>query len=119
MLERRRPEQEVVDDGEDGGVRADPQREGQHGDEREAGTPSRAAQRVSDVADQVLQRSLAARVPDRLPDGVDAAEAHTRLPAGLARVHSRAPVLCRLHLQVEAELLRGLVALAPAVQQAA
>ena len=117
VLEGRRPEEEVVDDGEDGGIRADPEGQGQHGDEREAGIPARAAQRVPEVADQVLQWSSAACIADRLPDGLDAAQTQVCLSAGLARFHARAQVLLRFHLQVEAQFLRGLVVLVSAAEQ--
>ena len=45
----------------------------------------RAPQRVAEVPDQVLQRAPAARIPDRLADGVDAAQAQPRpAPSPLA-----------------------------------
>lgn len=42
VLERRRAEEEVVDDGEDGGIRTDTEGESQHRDEREAVMATRA-----------------------------------------------------------------------------
>ena len=50
---RQRPQQHAVDDGEDGGVGADAERERQHGDEREAGLPAQHARGVA----KVLQRA--------------------------------------------------------------
>ena len=118
VRERRRAEEEVVGDREDGGGRADPEGEGQHRDEREAGVPPRAAQRVADVADEVLQGPGAARIPHRLLDGVDAAQARARPAPRLARVHARAQVLLGFHLQVESQLVLRLGVLAPAAEEA-
>ena len=59
-----------------------------------------------------------ARVPSRLSYGVDAAQAHVGAPARLARVHARAQVLLRFHLQMELQLLPRLGVLAPAAEEA-
>ena len=49
MRERQRLEQERVDHAEDGGVRADPERERQDGDDGEAGMLDELAKAVTDV----------------------------------------------------------------------
>ena len=117
MRERRRAEQEIVDDREDGRGRADPEGQGQHGNEREPGVPPDAAQRVAEVADEVLQGPAAARVPNRLADGLDAAQAYVRPSPRLARVHARAQVLLGLHLQMEPQLVQRLGVLPSAPEE--
>ena len=115
---RQRPEQQRVDDREDGGVEADGDGQRHGGGEGEARTPARAPQRIADVAEQVLQRAPAAGVPHRLADGVGAAQAHVRTPPGLAEVHAGSQVVLGLHLQMEPQLCLCLRVLAPAAKEA-
>ena len=85
----------------------------------EARTPARNPQRIAEIAKQVLQQPPTAGVPDRLTDGADPAQPRVGLPARLARVHARAHVLLRFHLQMEPQFLLRLGVLAPAAEETA
>ena len=49
LAKGKRPKHDAVDDAEDRGRRADPEREGEDGDEREAGALGERAERVAEV----------------------------------------------------------------------
>ena len=54
---RQRPQQQRARDAEDGGIRADPDRERQHDRHREAGAPDEPAQGVREVVDEAAHES--------------------------------------------------------------
>ena len=115
--DRQRVKQDRVDDGEDRGVEADRDGQRQDGGEGEARIPAQTAERIADIANQVLQPPTA-RVPHRFADGVGAPQPHPRLPPRFARVQARAQVLLGLHLQVEPQLFLRLGVLVPGAEKA-
>ena len=64
---RQRPQQDAVDDAEHGGVRPDAQREDEHHGGREAGTSPQAADRVAQVAPQIVEPAPAPCAADPFP----------------------------------------------------
>ena len=59
----------------------------------------------------------AACVPNRLTNGIEAAQPEARPPARLARVHARTLVLLRLHLKMESQLFPCLGILTPIAEE--
>jgi hypothetical protein len=55
---RQRPQQECIDDAEDGSVRADAERQGGHGHEGESGGPQQQPGRIAEVLQKVAHYSL-------------------------------------------------------------
>ena len=82
---RERPDQDAVDHAEDGGVRADAQRQRQDDGSRERGSPSQAAKRMARIAHERFQERESSLVAIALLDGFHAAELQQRLPAGFDR----------------------------------
>ena len=68
IAERQRPQQDRVDDREDGGVGADAEGERQHDDRGEAGTLPHQAQRVAKILEQHVETPLLAEEAPRVGD---------------------------------------------------
>ena len=70
FVEGQGAEQDRIDDGEDGGVGADAERERQHGDREESGGLAHRAEEVADVLERVAHTSLSGRARQTGPPGL-------------------------------------------------
>ncbi len=118
-MDRRRPQQQRVDQTEHGRRRTDAERDRDHDGGREARRLAQDADGVPQVARQILEPPGAARAPHLLLRLLDAAELEQRPPARLLRVHAAPHVLLRLPLDVVAQLLVELALLAATEEYAA
>jgi len=78
VVVRQRPEQHRVDDAEDRRVGADPKGKGQHGDSGEAGCLEKGADRVPQVAHDIVEPPKATLIPMHFPHLLDSAEVASR-----------------------------------------
>ena len=90
ILDRQRPEEDGVDEAEHGGVGANPDGEGQHGDRREPRAVPTSTHRVPNVLQRLVDPSRASQIPARLLDGLDASELRPCPPSRLLFVHATA-----------------------------
>ena len=109
---RQRPEQDGVDDAEDGRVRADPETQREHGDEGEGRRPPQHARAVPHVLRDVLQHGDPAALAVLLAHAADAAEPNQRVTARIGRRHPGTDVVVDVHLQMARQLVPQ-VAIAP------
>src|SRR5205085_1349386 len=92
MRERQGPQQDSVDDAEDGGVRADAERQCDDHYSREARPRHHHAKAEAQVAQRRLDQRQAAPVAVRLLHALNPIEAPPRRPPRLIRTHPPAPV---------------------------
>jgi hypothetical protein len=104
LLHRQRPQQHSVNQGEDGDVRADAERQRQHSNDGEPGIPPQRPQRVAEVFDEIFQPAPT-HVPDCLFDLFHVAELEERAPLGLPAVHPRRHEVLDQAVSVESDLL--------------
>ena len=102
---RQRPEEDGVDDAEDGGVGADAERQRHERREREPGSPRERAHRVAQVLEQRFGERQTALIAVRFSDLREAPDPHSRLAPGVVRVHAGETELLFRHGQVELELV--------------
>jgi hypothetical protein len=65
VVERRRPEEERIGHREHRGRRADPDREREHGDDREAGVTDQHPPPEAQIGDQILEHHARKRSPPK------------------------------------------------------
>ena len=112
VLVGQRPQQDAADHAEDRGVGADAERQGEHGDEGEAGALAERAQGEAEVVQQTgHEGSPGARARTAGGDGAafggdggDIAEGLERGQPGRLRPHAGVHQLLRAHVEVEAQL---------------
>jgi hypothetical protein len=85
ILDGQRAKQDGVEQGEDGGVGADAEGEGEQGDEGEAGALEEAAEAETDVLEGIVEGGFPAGGPDLVLDGAAAADFDFRKAPGLFR----------------------------------
>ena len=102
---RERLQQHVVDDGENGGRRADAERERDEAGGREAGTAAEEAERVADVLDEPLERRAAPGVARHFLHERDIAELPVRRVRGLVGRRAALDAIRRGHREVRADFL--------------
>ena len=108
--EGKGPQQDAVDDGEDGGVGADTEGQREQGDGGEAGCAAQTARGVAQVAAKAREPESAPHVARHLRDVGDVAELAPRGTLGVGpRLAARDAVGDR-HLEVSANLLIELLA---------
>ena len=93
-----------MNDREDGGRRADTERERERRDEREDGRSPQGTNAVAEVEQRILDESRTELIACALFDTLHAPELDVRLPARFVRRHAGAQVLVHLPLDVEANL---------------
>src|SRR5262245_42548233 len=103
VAKRQRLDQDRSDDGEDGGGRADAEREGQHRDQREDGRSPQRTNGVAKVEQRIQKERRTELIARALFELVHAAELDVRLPPRLIRRHAGAQVLVRLLLDVKSD----------------
>src|SRR3954471_21962119 len=108
MANRSWPCQERVDEREDGRVRADADREGQHHRQAERWMLAQRARGVPEVLEHGLEAHRAAAIAALLLGPFDAAEDKPSAPKRLVRLDAGSGILLGFALDVEAELLRQL-----------
>src|SRR5262245_28303757 len=101
VAKRQRLDQNGSDDGEDGGGRADAERECQHRDKREDGRSPQRTNGVAKVEQRILKERRTELIARALLEALHAAELDVRLPPCLIRRHAGAQVLVRLLLDVK------------------
>ena len=99
------PQQDSVDDGEDGGVAADAECEREHGDGRESRAVSQHAHRIADVFREGLDPGQAALDAILFPGLRYAAECAKRGGAGFVWREAALTMLSRRQLDVRSELV--------------
>ena len=102
---RQRLQQHRVDGREDGGRRADPEREREDGRRREGAVLDQRADREADVLPRVAEPWRDPDVAGALLRQLDVAERAARRVAGLARLETRVLEVALLHRAVELQLL--------------
>ncbi len=105
LVNRQRPEQEAVDQGEDGRRRADAQGERQDGRGRVASRFREHARRVAHILEERLDEGDAAGVAARFLGLLLAAERQPGVPPRLVRLDSALDGRLRLALDVQTDLL--------------
>jgi hypothetical protein len=90
MLDGKIAEQDLVDEGEDGGVGADAEGEREQGDQGEAGALGERAEAEAGVLEEAVEGGFPAGGPDLMLDGVAAAYFGAGGAAGGFRIHAGA-----------------------------
>ena len=97
MREGKRPQKERVDGAENRGVRADADREGEHGDGGEGRCAAKGAEREARVLQHAIEERESGHGARRLGDGCEVAEAAARGEARLACGERAARRVLALH----------------------
>src|SRR5262245_13121322 len=103
-IERRWPEEETIDNGEDGGVSPDPQRQREHCHRRKAGVSAQRAEHVRGILTRLVQPDRHPHSPRVLLCQGDIAEREHGLSLRFCRRHPTLNVLLRLSLDMVPEL---------------
>jgi hypothetical protein len=88
IAHRRGPQHKAADHGEDGGVRADPEADGENGNRRDHAMLAQRAQAVGEVAHERLEPGQRSPLAMRLPRLLCTAEANKRLTACFLRAQA-------------------------------
>ena len=99
----QRPQQDAIDDAEDGGGGANPEPERQDGDDSEPGGAKEDADAVAHIAQEVFEQRRAVLVARLLLEIFDAAEFEIRVAARVLGRHAGREVLGRLLVDVKAD----------------
>jgi hypothetical protein len=94
-----------VDDAEDGGRRANSDRECRDGNRRECSVFAKRPDGVGEILADFIEEHASADVPDTLFDWLDATELRERKPSGLRVREPCAPLFVGRHLDVRAQLV--------------
>ena len=105
----QRAQPDRVDDLEDGGVRADAERERQDGDRRESRIPAEEPQAVAQVLRQPLEPHASPHLARDLLDRGDVADLAPRGGLGLRARLAAVQAIADRHLEVRADFLAELV----------
>ncbi len=116
-LDRQHAQQHRVDQAEDGGVGADPQREGQDGDGGESRIVAQHARGIAQVLQQVFDGGPAPSLARDLPPEGGAAELQVRRAVRVGGGRAAFDRGSRLHVHVETHLLFEIAVDSPAVPQ--
>ena len=113
----KRLEENAVGDAEDRGVRGDAERDREQDDERVSRGVAQRADRVPDVADEILEVRAAAGLVPLLFEALDAAEGGEGSAPGLIARDAALFQLGGFHVDVEAHLVVDLALVPPAAEE--
>ena len=104
VANRQIAKQDLVDQGKDGGIAADAERQREQRDRGEAGTLGKRAHTDAKVLQNSFSSRFPARRPDLVLDGIAAAEFHAGRTAGFLSRHAVALFVGRGGLKIALQL---------------